>query len=550
MKQTKWWKKAVVYQIYPRSFQDSNGDGIGDISGIISRLDYLSELGIDVIWLSPVYESPQDDNGYDISDYYAIMDEFGTLEDMRALITECKNHGISVMMDLVLNHSSDEHLWFIQSRSSKENPYRDYYYWADAKDGKEPNEQQAFFGGSTWEWDADTRQYYYHSFSKKQPDLNWNNPHVREELYQMIRFWMACGVEGFRLDAIDNIAKDSECRKDINGQKVHSFLHELHQNTFAHAEKMITVGETGDATLELARLYSDPARQELDMVFQFELMSIDGVRSGSWEPLDYTLYDLRKLMTKWQTELVQPAWNALFWSNHDYPRVVSRFGNDSPQYRELSAKMLATLLHGMKGTPYIYQGEELGMGNVQFTGIGDYRDIETLRFYARKKNEGWTEHKIMKYIYRNSRDNARTPMQWDRSRNAGFTNGTPWIPLNPEYKEINAATCLADADSIFYYYQKLIRLRKEKRVLVYGDYSLRYENHPHIFAYCRSLEGEAVLVICNFHDADTSLVLQEKLLQEQIWISNYGELCLSEEGTTLYLRPYEAVMVQIGEITI
>jgi len=540
----KWWHDQVVYQIYPRSFMDSNSDGIGDLNGIKSKLWYLHRLGVQIIWLCPVYRSPNRDNGYDISDYYQIMEEFGTLEDMCALIEECKNYNISIIMDLVLNHSSDLHEWFQQSRSSRDNPYREYYIWKDPAEGKEPTSEKAFFGGSVWEWDEKTEQYYRHTFCKEQPDLNWNNSRLRRELYKMIGFWMDKGIKGFRLDAIDNIAKDERGCHDTASGKVHEFLRELNENTFGTAKHLVTVGETGSAGIKDAKLYSDPKRRELDMIFQFEVMGIDGTRTGTVEPKEYTLKDLKQVMSKWQAELDDVGWNSLFWSNHDYPRAVSRFGNDSPKYRTVSAKMLATLLHGMKGTPYIYQGEELGMTNIAFNGIYDYRDIETLNFYEKKKAEGWPKERIMEYIYRNSRDNARTPMQWDASEYAGFSDTAPWIRLNPNYTEINAAKNLADEHSVFYYYKKLIELRHTMDVLVYGTYQLEYEAHPQVFSYTRRYHDESVLVICNFCEASCSIPLSLSFEDKDVLISNYETR--QKKNSILYLRPYEALMIQTG----
>lgn len=540
----KWWHNQVVYQIYPRSFKDSNGDGIGDLNGIREKLGYLQELGVQIIWLCPVYQSPNRDNGYDISDYYQIMEEFGTLDDMYALIEECKNLDISIIMDLVLNHSSDLHEWFQESRSSRENPYREYYIWKDPVDGKEPTPEEAFFGGSVWEWDDATQQYYRHTFCKEQPDFNWNNIHMRHELYKMVRFWIDKGIKGFRLDAIDIISKNESGYLESRSGRVHEFLQELNRNTFGTAHHMVTVGETGGADIKEARLYSSSDRQELDMVFQFEVMGIDGTRTGDFEPKEFTLKDLKQIMAKWQTELEREAWNSLFWNNHDYPRAVSRFGNDSPKYRVLSAKMLATLLHGMRGTPYIYQGEELGMTNVRFSDIKNYRDVETINFYKKKKTEGWPEEKIMEYVYRNSRDNARTPMQWNDSDGSGFSEHTPWIMLNPNYTEINAYRNQQDKDSVFYHYKRLIELRKTREALVYGTFQMEYDEHPQIFAYTRKYEGEIILVICNFYQMSCSIPLNIPIEEKNVLLSNYKNL--KKEDKTLYLRPYEAIMIQTG----
>lgn len=542
----KWWHNKVIYQIYPRSFMDSNGDGIGDLEGIRNKLDYLEELGVGIIWLCPVYTSPNKDNGYDISDYYGIMEEFGTMGDMYALIQDCKSHNISIMMDLVLNHSSDQHWWFLQSKSSRENPYHDYYIWAETKDGKEPTDEQAFFGGSIWEWNEPTKEYYLHSFSPEQPDLNWENPKLREELYQMIRFWMDLGIEGFRFDAIDHISKDENYHMDEKTEKVHQYIREMNCNSYGKSSNTVTVGETGSANIESAKLYSNPERHELDMIFQFELMGIDGVRAGNWEPKKYSLADLKNLMEKWQTQLDGQSWNSLFLGNHDYPRSLSRFGNTAPKYRKASAKMLGTFLHGMKGIPYIYQGDELGMINMPFQDISEYRDVESLNFYNMKLKAGWNKEKIMEYLARNSRDNGRTPMQWDDTENAGFSKKTPWIAVNPSYKEINAKECLNDPDSVFYHYKKLIQLRKEKKVMVYGNFKMLYREHPKVFAYSRNYRNEQIIVICNFTSDKTEVPQMNGLTEKNILLSNYENLMTDKN--VLYLRPYEAIIFQTQEV--
>lgn len=542
----KWWHNKVIYQIYPRSFMDSNGDGIGDLEGIRNKLDYLEELGVGIIWLCPVYTSPNKDNGYDISDYYGIMEEFGTMGDMYALIQDCKSHNISIMMDLVLNHSSDQHWWFLQSKSSRENPYHDYYIWAETKDGKEPTDGQAFFGGSIWEWNEPTKEYYLHSFSPEQPDLNWENPKLREELYQMIRFWMDLGIEGFRFDAIDHISKDENYHMDEKTEKVHQYIREMNCNSYGKSSNTVTVGETGSANIESAKLYSNPERHELDMIFQFELMGIDGVRAGNWEPKKYSLADLKNLMEKWQTQLDGQSWNSLFLGNHDYPRSLSRFGNTAPKYRKASAKMLGTFLHGMKGIPYIYQGDELGMINMPFQDISEYRDVESLNFYNMKLKAGWNKEKIMEYLARNSRDNGRTPMQWDDTENAGFSKKTPWIAVNPSYKEINAKECLNDPDSVFYHYKKLVQLRKEKKVMVYGNFKMLYREHPKVFAYSRNYRNEQIIVICNFTSDKTEVPQMNGLTEKNILLSNYENLMTDKN--VLYLRPYEAIIFQTQEV--
>lgn len=449
--QKTWWKESVVYQIYPRSFMDSNGDGIGDIPGIISKLDYLKTLGIDVIWLSPVYKSPNDDNGYDISDYKDIMDEFGTMADWDELLSEVHARGMKLVMDLVVNHSSDEHAWFVESRKSKDNPYRDYYIWKPGKDGKEPNNWEANFSGSAWEYDDTTDEYFLHLFSKKQPDLNWENPKLRREVYDMMNWWLEKGIDGFRMDVVNFISKvdglpDAPAQEGkkyasgheyfMNGPRIHEFLHEMNKETVGKYDVM-TVGEMPGVTPEQAQLYTGEDRDEVNMVFQFEHVDLDSGPGGKWDLKTLELKDLKWSLSRWQKGLEQVGWNSLYWNNHDQPRIVSRFGDDK-NYREKSAKMLATLLHMMKGTPYIYQGEEFGMTNIRFESIEDYRDIELLNMYKEKMEQGIPKEKIMESIYVKGRDNARTPVQWDDTEHAGFTTGTPWIKINPNYKEINA----------------------------------------------------------------------------------------------------------------
>ena len=535
--QRKWWQNAVVYQIYPRSFQDSNGDGIGDIPGIIRRLDYLADLGIDAVWLSPVYRSPQDDNGYDISDYQDIDPMFGTLEDMEELIREAKKRNIRIVMDLVLNHSSDEHRWFQEAKKSKDNPYHDYYVWRDGKEGVLPNEMKSVFGGPAWEWVPEVGQYYFHQFSVKQPDLNWENEKVRREIYDMILWWMDKGVGGFRLDVIDQIAKEPDLGITNNGPRLHEFIRELSRETFQKGD-MITVGEAWGADPERAKLYSNPDGSEFSMVFQFEHICLDQQEGKEkWDLAPLSLVKLKENLAKWQRELMDCGWNSLFWDNHDLPRIVSRWGNDG-KYRVESAKMLATVLHGMKGTPYIYQGEELGMTNVRVPDISHYRDIETLNMYRERKAAGYPEAEIMASLYAKSRDNARTPMQWDDGVNAGFTEGTPWIEVNPNYPEINARAEMEDRDSIYHYYQKLIRLRKDLKIFVDGDFRLLLEEDPDIFAYERQAAGEKLRVIANFTEKTLPCSLLTACKEEAVLIHNYGEL--PEDGR---LRPYEAMMI-------
>ena len=517
-----WWHSSVVYQIYPRSFKDSNGDGIGDINGIREKLDYLKELGIDVIWLSPVYKSPNDDNGYDISDYCDIMDEFGTMEDMDNLLKEANERGIKILMDLVVNHTSDEHKWFIEAKKSKDNEYRDYYIWRDSVDGNEPNDLGSTFSGSAWQYDETTGQYYLHLFSKKQPDLNWENEKVRNEVYKMMNFWVDKGIGGFRMDVIDLIGKVPDEMITGNGPKLHEYLQEMNKAAL-EGKDLLTVGETWGATPDVAKLYSNPGRKELSMVFQFEHIGLDQIEGKEkWDVKSLELLDLKKVLSKWQTELEGQGWNSLFWNNHDLPRIVSRWGNDK-EYRIESAKMLATLLHGMKGTPYIYQGEELGMTNVRFDDINDYNDIESLNMYKDRLSKGYSHNEIMESIYAKGRDNARTPMQWDDSENAGFTTGTPWLAVNKNYDKINAKQCLQDENSIFNHYKKLIDIRKNNDTIIYGDYKLLCEDDENIFAYVRELNGDKILVVCNFYDKDVEFKFEGDFNYSKVLLSNYND---------------------------
>lgn len=538
-----WWHSSVVYQIYPRSFKDSNGDGIGDINGIREKLDYLKELGIDVIWLSPVYKSPNDDNGYDISDYYDIMDEFGTMEDMDNLLKEANERGIKILMDLVVNHTSDEHKWFIEAKKSKDNEYRDYYIWRDSVDGNEPNDLGSTFSGSAWQYDETTGQYYLHLFSKKQPDLNWENGKVRNEVYKMMNFWVDKGIGGFRMDVIDLIGKVPDEMITGNGPKLHEYLQEMNKAAL-EGKDLLTVGETWGATPDVAKLYSNPERKELSMVFQFEHIGLDQIEGKEkWDVKSLELLDLKKVLSKWQTELEVQGWNSLFWNNHDLPRIVSRWGNDK-EYRIESAKMLATLLHGMKGTPYIYQGEELGMTNVRFDDINDYNDIESLNMYKDRLSKGYSHNEIMESIYAKGRDNARTPMQWDDSENAGFTTGTPWLAVNKNYDKINAKQCLQDENSIFNHYKKLIDIRKNNDTIIYGDYKLLCEDDENIFAYVRELNGDKILVVCNFYDKDVEFKFEGDFNYSKVLLSNYNDS--SKMIEKLKLRPYEAVMYRFN----
>ncbi|MBA4496450.1 alpha-glucosidase [Paenactinomyces guangxiensis] len=550
----KWWKESVVYQIYPRSFMDSNGDGIGDLRGILSKLDYLKELGVDVIWLSPVYQSPNDDNGYDISDYQAIMDEFGTMQDWERLLEEVHRREMKLIMDLVINHSSDEHPWFMESRRSKDNPYRDFYIWRQGRNGAEPNNWESCFSGSAWHFDEATGEYYLHLFSKKQPDFNWENPDLRRALYDMMTWWLDKGIDGFRLDVINFISKepglpDAPNREGkkyvfggqyfINGPRIHEFLQEMHKEVFSKYDIM-TVGEMPGVTTEEAILYTGEDRHELNMVFQFEHMDLDSGPGGKWDVKPWTLKDLKTVMTRWQKALENRGWNSLYLNNHDQPRMVSRFGDDTA-YREESAKMLATFLHMMQGTPFIYQGEEIGMTNVRFSSIEDYRDIETLNMVREKVMENVEDMgKVMRAIHMKGRDNARTPVQWDDTKHAGFTTGTRWISVNPNYKEVNVKKALLNP--VFYYYKKLIQLRKQHEIIVYGSYDLILENHEQIYAYTRTLGNEKFVVICNFFNSTPCFELPAYLKsykEIELVIANY-EVDSANEIESMVLKPFEA----------
>ena len=538
-----WWHSSVVYQIYPRSFKDSNGDGIGDIKGIIEKLDYLKELGIDVIWLSPVYKSPNDDNGYDISDYYDIMDEFGTMEDMDNLLEEANKRGIKILMDLVVNHTSDEHKWFVEAKKSKDNEYRDYYIWRKPVNGKEPNELISTFSGSAWELDEASGEYYLHLFSKKQPDLNWENEKVRKEVWEMMNFWIDKGIGGFRMDVIDLVGKVPDEMIKENGPKLHEYLQEMNRNSFGKHD-LLTVGETWGATPEIAKLYSNPARNELSMVFQFEHISLDKIPGkNKWDLKELDLRDLKRVFSKWQTELDGEGWNSLFWNNHDLPRIVSRWGNDK-EYRVQSAKMLGTLLHGLKGTPYIYQGEEIGMTNIKFDTIEEYNDIEIRNMYKDRIARGFTHEEIMESIYAKGRDNARTPIQWDNTENAGFTTGTPWLKVNENYRDINVENALKDKDSIFHHYKKLIEIRRNNESIIYGDYELLDPEDKNIYAYRRRFNGDNILVVCNFYEKPVEFNFKGDCNRNpEILISNYKDSSI--EIRNLKLRPYEAIMYRL-----
>ena len=554
------WKSSVVYQIYPRSFCDSNGDGIGDINGIRSKLWYLKELGIDVIWLSPVYQSPNDDMGYDISDYRAIMKEFGTMEDFDRMLEEAHALGIKIMMDLVVNHTSDEHAWFVESRKSRDNAYRDFYIWRDGREGKEPNNWGSCFGGSAWKYDEATDQYYLHLFSPKQPDLNWENEEVRKNVFDMMTWWCEKGIDGFRMDVISLISKvpgfpDGPVGKSgygafepycANGPRVHEFLQEMNRKVLSKYD-LLTVGECAGVTVEEAKKYAASSGEELNMVFQFEHMDLDGGETCKWNHKKIKLSELKAVMSKWQTELAGAAWNSLYWCNHDQPRIVSRLGNDSPKYREISAKMLGTCLHMLQGTPYIFQGEELGMTNYPFTSLDEFRDIESINAYHEFTERGiFSPEEMFDYISYKGRDNARTPMQWDDGKQAGFTAGMPWIAVNPNYEEINAKEQLARPDSVFHYYQKLIALRKQYDILVYGDYELLLPDSEEIYAYLRTYGEQKLLVVCSFTEEKLAYALPEELKGRsgEVLISNYDRDRVQD---SMALAPYECMAVLYGE---
>lgn len=545
-----WWKEAVVYQIYPRSFCDSNGDGIGDLNGITSKLDYLKELGIDVIWLSPVYKSPNDDNGYDISDYEDIMTEFGTMDDFDKMLAAAHERGIKIVMDLVVNHTSDEHPWFVESRSSKDNEKRDYYIWKEGKDGKEPTNWGSAFSGPAWKYDEKTDMYYLHLFSVKQPDLNWENPKVRKEVFDMMTRWCEKGIDGFRMDVISLISKPEgypdakvvglygDMGICANGPKVHDYLKEMNEKVLSKFDIM-TVGETAGVTLEEAKKYANTDGSELNMVFQFEHMDLDGGEKFKWSTKPMPLVPLKENLSKWQKGLDGVAWNSLYFCNHDQPRIVSRLGDESDAYRELSAKCIATCLHMMQGTPYVYQGEELGMTNTVFNSVDDFRDLESINAYRELVESGlYTDGDMFPKIAHKSRDNARTPMQWDASENAGFTTGKPWIAVNPNYKKINVADQLKREDSVFHYYQKLIRLRKENEIIVYGNYELLLPEDENIFAYTRTLDNQKLLVVCNFSKSEQKFDFSG-YENAKVLISNYNRDA-REDGI---LKPYEATVL-------
>ncbi|WP_409304329.1 alpha,alpha-phosphotrehalase [Peribacillus sp. SCS-155] len=551
-----WWRKSTVYQIYPKSFNDTTGNGTGDINGIIEKLDYLKELGVDVIWLTPVYKSPQRDNGYDISDYYSIQEEYGTMEDFKRLLNEAHDRGIKIIMDLVVNHTSTEHEWFKQASSSKDNPYRDYYVWKDAADGAEPNNWISKFGGSAWRLDETSGQYYLHLFDVSQADLNWENEKVRKEVYDMMHFWFEQGIDGFRLDVINLISKDQDFPNDngeippgdgrrfyTDGPRVHEFLREMNKEVLSKYDTM-TVGEMSSTTIKDCIRYTNPESEELSMAFNFHHLKVDYPNGQKWAIGEFDFLALKDILSTWQVEMQKGGgWNALFWNNHDQPRSVTRYGNDE-QYHKESAKMLATAIHMMQGTPYVYQGEEFGMTNPKFDSIIHYRDVETLNYYQIMKDLGKPEQEIMEIIKQKSRDNSRTPVQWNASENAGFTTGNPWISVASNYEKINAENALKDKDSIFYHYKKLIALRKEYDIITYGDYELLDRDHSELFIYKREYNGEILLSVNNFYGKEAVFALPEGINLEQYeiqpLIANYADI--PEISEQVRFRPYESVV--------
>jgi oligo-1,6-glucosidase len=534
-----WWQSATVYQIYPRSFADSNGDGVGDIPGIIGKLDYLQQLGIGVIWLSPVCASPMRDNGYDISDYQAIAPVFGTLKDFDRLVAEAKARGIGILLDLVVNHTSDQHRWFIESRSARTSRHRDYYIWRDpGPDGAPPNDLQSTFGGPAWTLDRATGQYYFHQFAPEQPDLNWANPDVRSEIYRMMNWWLDRGIAGFRMDVINLIAKEPDRGITADGPRLHDYLQEMHREALAGRDVM-TVGESWSATPKGALLYSGRDRAELSMVFQFEhVMQQWHEKWGKWQPGPFDLVALKRVISRWQTALADDGWNSLFWGNHDLPRAVSKYGNDR-RYRVESAKMLATALHFLKGTPYVYQGEEIGMTNVPFSSIEQYRDIETLNMHRMHLEAGLSEADFIDGANANGRDNSRTPMQWTAGPNAGFTTGTPWIDLNPNFREINVAACIGDDTSIHAHYRWLIALRRKLPVVVHGRYTSYLDEHPKIMAYTRSADGTVLLVVANFFATPVTIEVPVELRGRWTFLAGSVDTPADLQAA-LTLAPYEA----------
>ncbi|WP_100397967.1 alpha,alpha-phosphotrehalase [Bacillus sp. FJAT-44742] len=552
-----WWRNSVVYQIYPKSFNDTTGNGVGDLPGIIEKLDYLKKLGVDVVWLTPPYKSPQNDNGYDISDYYSIHEEYGTMKDFDRLLEEAHKRDIKIIMDIVVNHTSTDHEWFIESKQSKDNPYRDFYIWKDPIDGTEPNNWESKFGGSAWKYDENTGQYYLHLFDVTQADLNWENDEVRKKVYEMMHYWFEKGVDGFRLDVINLISKDQDFPNDdgskapgdgrkfyTDGPRVHEFMQEMNHEVFSKYDIM-TVGEMSSTTIDHCIKYTRPDRNELSMTFNFHHLKVDYPNGEKWALADFDFHALKDILSTWQVRMHEGGgWNALFWCNHDQPRVVTRYGNDK-EYHEKSAKMLAAAIHMMQGTPYIYQGEEFGMTDPKFNHIDEYRDVETHNYYKIMKEKGMSEEAIMEIIKAKSRDNSRTPVQWDNSKNAGFTTGTPWINVADNYKTINAQAALEDENSIFYFYQALIKLRKDYEIITTGDYTLLTPDHDQVFAYLRTSGDEKLLVVNNFYGKETTYSYKEELSNEEVnvLLSNYDEP--SRNLSELSLRPYESIVFHI-----
>ncbi|WP_137791526.1 alpha,alpha-phosphotrehalase [Bacillus sp. E(2018)] len=560
MKKEPWWKRSVVYQIYPKSFNDTTGNGTGDIDGIIEKLDYLKDLGVDVLWLTPIYDSPQRDNGYDIRDYYKIFEDYGTMEDFDRLLQEAHERDLKIIMDIVVNHTSTEHEWFQQSRLSKDNPYRDFYIWKDSVDSEEPSNWVSKFGGSAWKFDEETGQYYLHLFDVTQADLNWENTEVRQKVYEMMNYWFEKGVDGFRLDVINLISKNQDFPNDdgsiapgdgrkfyTDGPRVHEFMQEMNKEVFSKYD-VLTVGEMSSTTIDHCIKYTNPERNELSMTFNFHHLKVDYPNGEKWSIADFDFQKLKEILSTWQVEMHKGGgWNALFWCNHDQPRIVSRYGDDG-EYRVQSAKMLATTIHMMQGTPYIYQGEEFGMTNPKFTTIDQYRDVESLNMFNLLKEAGYTEEEVLEILKHKSRDNSRTPVQWNKNENAGFTTGEPWIPVASNFKEINAEAAVNDENSIFYHYQKLNKLRKDLDVITYGDYQLILENHPEIFAYVRNAEnGEKLLVVNNFYGKNTEFEPPSSVdltgLSAEVLISNYEDT--PEDLSSFSLRPYESIVFHL-----
>ncbi|WP_026690874.1 alpha,alpha-phosphotrehalase [Alteribacter aurantiacus] len=557
MPKNEWWRKSVVYQIYPKSFNDTMGNGVGDLEGIIEKLDYLKDLGVDVIWLTPIYKSPQKDNGYDIADYFSIHEEYGTMEDFDRLLAEAHKRDLKIIMDIVVNHTSTEHEWFKESAESKDNQYRDFYIWKDPVDGGEPTNWQSKFGGNAWKYDEKTGQYYLHLFDVTQADLNWENEEVRKKVYDMMCYWFDKGVDGFRLDVINLISKDQSFPNDdgsvapgdgrkfyTDGPRVHEYMQEMNKEVFSKYD-VLTVGEMSSTTIDNCIKYTRPDRNELSMTFNFHHLKVDYPNGEKWTAADFDFIQLKEILSEWQEAMHEGGgWNALFWCNHDQPRVVSRFGDDG-EYHNESAKMLATTVHMMQGTPYIYQGEEFGMTNPKFDDINEYRDVETLNIYDIKRQEGMSEDELMAAIKQKSRDNSRTPVQWNDSENAGFTTGTPWIAVPENYKQINAEVAVANPNSVYHHYRKLIELRKTHDIITHGSYKLLLENDEQIFAYVREYEDELLLVVNNFYEKEATFnsPVDTEGYTSNVLISNYDDAERNPASVTL--RPYESVVYHL-----